>query len=148
MIPTYPHIIFVSSEKNVYRWNVESGELAAEPVSHQGNILAIASDLQGVNLASAGEDTYISIWNWQTGEMVNTLVGHTGTIYAVDFSVDGKFIASSSRDETVKLWDVQTGQCLKTYREPRPYEGLNISEASGLTTAQKAKLISLGAIEE
>jgi len=148
MIPTYPHIIFVSSEKSIYKWNVESGELAAEPVSHQGNILAIASDLQGVNLASAGEDTYISIWNWQTGEMVNTLVGHTGTIYAVDFSVDGKFIASSSRDETVKLWDVQTGQCLKTYREPRPYEGLNISEASGLTTAQKAKLISLGAIEE
>jgi WD40 repeat protein len=65
----------------------------------------------------------------------------------VSFSADGTLIASSSRDETVKLWDVLTGECIKTYREPRPYEGLNIHGATGLTSAQKAKLIALGAID-
>jgi WD40 repeat protein len=65
----------------------------------------------------------------------------------VSFSADGTLIASSSRDETVKLWDLLTGECIKTYREPRPYEGLNINGATGLTSAQKAKLIALGAID-
>jgi len=147
MIPTSPQIILIGSEKKIYRWNVDSGELTLEPSSHQGNVLAIAADYQGLNLASAGEDTCINIWNWQTGEMVNRLAGHTGTIYAIDFSADGKLIASSSRDETVKLWNVQTGECLKTCRDPRPYEGMNIADATGLTPAQKAKLISLGAID-
>jgi WD40 repeat protein len=80
--------------------------------------------------------------------VVSTLVGHIGTIYAVSFSPNGEQIASSSRDETVKLWDIKTGECIRTYREPRPYEGLNIFEATGLTSAQKAKLLALGAIEE
>lgn len=76
------------------------------------------------------------------------MIGHTDPVYAVKFSADGTLIASSSRDETVKLWDVKTGQCIRTYREPRPYEGLNITSATGLTPAQKAKLMALGAIED
>ena len=147
-MPLHPHIAIGCGGKNVYRWNIQNGELTPERVSQDGNILTVSADPHGMLLASAGEDTNINIWNWQNSETINTLVGHTGTIYAVSFSPDGKLIASGSRDETVKLWDVKTGECIRTYREPRPYEGLNIFEATGLSSAQKAKLISLGAIEQ
>ena len=146
-MPSQPHIAFGCGDKMIYRWNLKSGELIQEPIGHEGNVLTVAADPKGMLLASAGEDTQINIWNWQTGEAINTLVGHTGNVYAVSFAPHGNLIASGSRDETVKLWDIATGECIMTYRDPRPYEGLNIKEASGLTPAQKAKLIALGAIE-
>ncbi len=147
-MPLHPHIAFGCGGKKIYRWSTQNGGLISEPISVASNVLSIASDPKGLLLASGGEDTQLHIWDWQSGKAINTLVGHTGTVYTVAFSPDGNFIASSSRDETVKLWDVQTGQCVRTYREPRPYEELNISEATGLTDAQKAKLIALGAIED
>ncbi|NUN65103.1 NACHT domain-containing protein [Pseudanabaena biceps] len=148
LMPSQLNMVFICGSSSIYRWDTQSGELTTEQIRHQGNALSIASDPQGVLLASAGEDTNIHVWNWRSGEAVNTLIGHTGTVYALAFSPDGNLIVSSSRDETIKLWDVQTGECIQTYREPRPYEGLNITEASGLSTAQKAKLVALGAIED
>jgi WD40 repeat protein len=68
-------------------------------------------------------------------------------VTSVAFSPDGRIIASSSQDQTIKLWDVQTGNCLKTLRADRPYEGMDITGAMGLTEAQKATLKALGAIE-
>ncbi|MCB0188020.1 MAG: hypothetical protein KDE31_27320, partial [Caldilineaceae bacterium] len=56
-------------------------------------------------------------------------------------------VASGSADATIKLWDVQTGECLKTLQPERPYERMNITNATGLTQAQKATLKALGAIE-
>jgi WD40 repeat protein len=146
-MPLHPHIAVGCGGNTICRWNTLNGELIAEPIRHEGNVLTVAANPDGMLLASAGEDTQINIWNWQNGEAINTLTGHTGTVYAISFSPDKTLLASSSRDETVKLWNIATGECLRTYREPRPYEGLNISEATGLTNAQKAKLISLGAIE-
>jgi WD40 repeat protein len=146
-MPLQPHLVFGCGDQLIYRWNIQSGELISKSIGH-GNLLTIAADPKGMLIASSGEDTQINICDWQSGEVINTLIGHTGPVYAVKFSADGTLIASSSRDETVKLWDVKTGQCIRTYREPRPYEGLNITNATGLTPAQKAKLIALGAIED
>ncbi|PZO43364.1 MAG: hypothetical protein DCF19_05305 [Pseudanabaena frigida] len=147
-MPSNPDIAVGCGGKNIYCWNIQSGELVTESIVHESTVLTIAPSPNGMILASGGEDTQINIWRYQDGQLVNTLIGHTGTVYALSFSSDNSLIASSSRDETVKLWDVETGRCLRTYREPRPYEGLNIYEASGLTAAQKAKLIALGAIED
>ncbi|MEY3303247.1 MAG: hypothetical protein RLZZ139_1620 [Cyanobacteriota bacterium] len=147
-MPMHPDIAFGCGDQLIYRWNIKSGEFISEHQCNDGNVLTIAADPKGILMASAGENAQINIWNWQTGEVIRSLVGHIGTIYSVSFSADGTLIASSSRDETVKLWDLLTGECIKTYREPRPYEGLNIHGATGLTSAQKAKLIALGAIDD
>jgi WD40 repeat protein len=147
-IPSQPQIIAGCGGTNIYHWHTEQEDQTIEPIEHNTNVLTIAGSPNGMFLASGGEDSQISVWNRENGEAINTLVGHTDTVYDVTFSADGNLLASSSRDETVKLWDIKTGQCIKTYRDPRPYEGLNIYEATGLTPAQKAKLIALGAIEE
>jgi WD40 repeat protein len=57
-------------------------------------------------------------------------------------------LASSSADGTIKLWQVETGQCVKTLRIDRPYEGMNITELTGITDAQRTTLQALGAIME
>ncbi len=147
-IPSQPQIIVGCGGTSIYHWHTEQEEQTIEPMVHNTNVLTIAGSPNGMFLASGGEESQISVWNRENGEAINTLVGHTDTVYDVTFSADGNLLASSSRDETVKLWDIKTGQCIKTYRDPRPYEGLNIYEATGLTPAQKAKLIALGATEE
>ena len=63
------------------------------------------------------------------------------------FSPDGKQFLSGGDDGGIKLWDSQTFQCLRTFIGERPYERMNISNARGLTDAQKAALKALGAIE-
>ena len=54
-------------------------------------------------------------------------------------------LASGSGDETVRLWDVESGECLAILQSLRPYERMEIARATGLTSAQRAALITLGA---
>jgi WD40 repeat protein len=75
------------------------------------------------------------------------MVGHQGTVWSVAFSQDGRMLASGGEDESLRLWQVETGECLQLLREDRPYEGMNITGIVGLTTAQKATLKALGAVE-
>jgi WD40 repeat protein len=75
------------------------------------------------------------------------MIGHQGTIWSVAFSPDGQILASGSEDETIRLWQVETGECLQLLRSDRPYEGMNITGVIGLTSAQKATLRALGAVE-
>ena len=73
--------------------------------------------------------------------------GHANVVRSLAFNPQGNYLASVSEDETIKLWNVNTGECLKTLRCDRPYEGMNITGARGLTDAQKATLQILGAVE-
>ncbi|MBW4506954.1 MAG: hypothetical protein KME64_10625 [Scytonematopsis contorta HA4267-MV1] len=69
-------------------------------------------------------------------------------LWTVVFSPNGKILASSGQDETIKLWDVETGKCLKTLVSEKPYEGMNIVGATGLTAGQKMAMKALGAVTE
>jgi predicted NACHT family NTPase len=79
--------------------------------------------------------------------LLQPLHGHQNWVRFLAYSPDGKLLASCSQDGTVKLWDEKTAACLETLRVQRPYEGANITGATGLTAAQKNTLKLLGAIE-
>ncbi|MEE3716417.1 NB-ARC domain-containing protein [Tumidithrix elongata RA019] len=140
-----------SSASTVRLWQVETGECLQVINGHEGNVLSVAfspnSCALNQTLISGSEDCTVKVWDLNTKTPILTLEGHTGTVHSVAVSADGKVIASGSRDETIKLWDLTTGKCFKTLREPRPYEELNITGAIGLSSAQKSKLLTLGAIE-
>jgi ATP/maltotriose-dependent transcriptional regulator MalT len=57
-------------------------------------------------------------------------------------------LASGGQDETIRLWDTGTGRCLRTLRDERPYERLDISGVTGLTEAEKASMRALGARDQ
>jgi WD40 repeat protein len=107
----------------------------------------VTYSLDGRLLASASTDKTVRIWNVETGECLKILQGHTRWIYAVAF-IDCHLLASSSEDQTIRLWNIETGECIKILRSPRPYEGMNITGVVGLSEAQQATLLALGAVEE
>ncbi len=141
-------ILASSSDDHTIRlWNVHTGECLQTLTGHTNWVWEVAFNPKGDRLVSASEDNTVRIWDRQTGECLRVLEGHTNWVRAVRFSPDGQRIASASEDETIKLWSAATGECLKTIRNQRPYEGMNISQVKGLTAAQKATLLALGAVE-
>lgn len=51
-----------------------------------------------------------------------------------------RVLAIGSQDKTLKIWDASTGECLKTLVPFRLYEGMNITDVTGLTEAEKIAL--------
>jgi hypothetical protein len=45
------------------------------------------------------------------------------------------------------LWDLKSRACLRTLRAERRYERLDITGLTGVTSAQRASLLDLGAID-
>ncbi|NMG11018.1 hypothetical protein [Brasilonema sp. UFV-L1] len=102
-----------------------------------------------VVLASSGHDKKIRLWSTKTKECIRILEGHRGAIESISFSPKGGLLVSSSQDQTIKIWDIFTGETLDTLEpDSKPYKGMKIFGAQGLTQAQKATLIALGATDE
>jgi WD40 repeat protein len=99
--------------------------------------------------ASGGEDGTVRLWDVGSEQLLATLQGHTGAVWAVALSGDGRLVASGGVDGTVRLWDPQrgprSGACLRTLRSDRRYERLDITGLTGVTAAQRAALLALGA---
>jgi len=115
--------------------------------AHTGFVSAVRFSPDGKTFASGSHDQSIKIWNSLTFKCLRTLAGHENMVSSVSYSYDGGMIASASHGETVRVWDVDTGRCLQVLRAPRPYEGMNIQDVSGLTDAQKSTLKVLGAVQ-
>ncbi len=136
-----------SDDRTVKLWHVATGECIQTFIGHQDWIWEVDFSADGQSLVSGSEDNTLRIWDITTGECRHILEGHTNWVRAVRYSPDGQTIASASEDETIKVWDATTGRCLKTLRHERSYEGMNITGIKGLTPAQIATLIMLGAID-
>ena len=79
--------------------------------------------------------------------VLRRLQGHTDMVWGVALSGDGQLAASGGADGTVRLWDVRDGTCLHTLRGERSYDRLDITGLTGVTAAQRAALLALGALD-
>ncbi|MGB7440066.1 MAG: NB-ARC domain-containing protein [Coleofasciculaceae cyanobacterium] len=135
------------SGETIKLWDISTGECLQTLVGHTHRVRSVVFSPDGQTLASASDDETVKLWQVRTGKNFRTLQGHLKEVWSVVFSTDGQTLASGSGDETIKLWSAETGECLQTLRADRPYEGMNIKGAIGLTAAQKATLKALGAVE-
>ncbi len=136
-----------SYDRTVRLWNSNSGQCLQTLQGQSSQVWSVAFSPDGQTLASGHEDRTIKLWNVKQGKCLKTLQRQSSQVWSIAFNPDGQTLASSSADGTIKFWDVNTGECLKTLIVPRPYEGMNITEASGLTESQIANLQALGARE-
>lgn len=140
-----------SGDQTVRLWDAATGDARGVLTGHTDWVHSVAigtlAGADGQWLASGGGDHQIRLWELTTGRLHHTLRGHTNTVRSVVFHPNGRWLLSGSSDETVKVWDLHGGQCVATLRAPRPYEGMCITGAVGLTAAQKAALKALGAVE-
>ena len=145
--PNGDRIASASGDRTIKLWDVQTGDCLQTLTSHAHRVRSIVFSPDGTRLVSGSDDRSVKVWDVKTGTCLRTLTGHQGTIWSVAFSLDGRMLASGSEDETIRLWQVETGECLQLLRSDRPYEGMNITGVIGLTSAQKATLRALGAVE-
>ena len=56
-------------------------------------------------------------------------------------------MVSVGKDGLTFAWDIETGERLETIEPLGPYEGLNITGATGISESQREALLALGAID-
>jgi len=144
----------VKGRGELLMWDQQSGE--RHPAwgagnrtfaGHGGVVYAVAWGPSRDLLVSGGSDGMLRWWDVQSGECVRVRKAHQGTIRSLRRSPDGSRLASCGDDGAIALWDLESGEQLGTLRRDRPYERLTIDGIRGLTEAQKATLLALGAIE-
>jgi WD40 repeat protein/transcriptional regulator with XRE-family HTH domain len=136
-----------SEDQTIRLWEVDTGRCLTLFHGHLSWLRTVAFSPDGNLLASGSEDQTIRLWEVSTGNCLRILSGHMSRVRCIAFHPDGQTLAGSSDDGTIKLWDIHTTTCLKTLINERPYERMNIAHAQGLTSAQKATLRALGAVE-
>lgn len=127
-------------------WDMTQGGCLQTLKHATGQAFAIAVSPDGRLLASGGGDTKIYLWDTANWDCLQTITEHTADVTGLAFHPQYPILASGSDDETIHLWDIANQTRLSTLKGQRPYEGMDITSVTGLTDAERASLVSLGAI--
>ncbi|MGL4618935.1 MAG: NB-ARC domain-containing protein [Chroococcidiopsis sp.] len=136
-------------------WHLSDNQCLRMLRGHTSWVVSLAYSPQGNTLASSSLDGTVRLWNVENGECLRVLQGHSSWVLSVTFAhLEDELsnrqipvLASGSDDRSIRFWDLETGKCLKILSNERPYEGMNLTGATGLTQAQRATLKVLGAID-
>ncbi len=106
--PHSDRLASASTDGTARVWDSELGQ-GLLTLRGAGEAYAVAWDLRGETLFSAGEDRAINQWDVRTGQLVQSFAGHQGAVLALAYDPGARKLASGSLDETVRVWDVATG---------------------------------------
>jgi WD40 repeat protein len=131
----------------LFLWDTEHGERVNSLRGHGTVISRIAWSQDSKRLFSGGMTGVIRWWDVESGANLHTQQAHQGWIRALGVSPDDSTLLSSGEDGVIHLWDIESAALKRTLRIDRPYERMDISGLGGVSEAQRAALIALGAIE-
>jgi WD40 repeat protein len=130
-------------------WDAAAKESGAHRIQrHRDSVRSLVFSADGAILAAGGDDGLISLWDVATREFIGKLSAEgTPRVSAVAFRTDGAFLASAHQDHTIRVWNVEKRDLWAKLNCPRPYEGLILRGAFGLSEAERRTLHLLGAVE-
>lgn len=145
--PDGRYLVSSGSTGNVQLWDLHQ-QTHQIWSAHDSLVLAVAFSPDSQRLATCGGDRSIKIWNVNTRSCVHHLTGHQKWVRAIAFHPYDQTLLSCSQDATIRIWSLNIEDSQPTSRVlriPRPYEGMQINNAKGLSEAQIYALSSLGA---
>jgi WD40 repeat protein/transcriptional regulator with XRE-family HTH domain len=137
-----------SEDGTVRLWDANSGRPLQTLMGHTSGVWAVALSADGRRLASGSFDGTVRLWDAPNGIPMATLPGDTSGIGGMALSSDGRLVVSTTRDGLLVLYDAESGAMIGTLRNDRRYERLDITGLTGITAAQRAALLALGAVEQ
>ncbi len=92
------------NENRILLWSSLDGRFQRALEGHTGRVRALAFDMHGGVLASAGVDKTIRLWRVSDGALLDTIEGYTADELA--FTPDGRILLSVAGD-TARFWPVE-----------------------------------------
>lgn len=155
--PNGDFLAVAGDQSDIFIWSLdEDGIPYGQPKKlrgHKGRVWSVNFTDKNDLLVSGGDDCTVRIWNVHELECISKK-HHSQRVRSVCFSVSSgsRLIASGSQDETIKLWDDSLNRFrengLSEIRNPKPYEGMNITNVTGINNSQRKTLLALGATED
>ncbi len=136
-----------SDYRSVKLWDGRSGQCIKSWLCPREEVHGVCFSQGDRLLVAASDDRQVELWDFYGEKCLQVFSGHNSPVWSVHLSDNGKILVSGSHDRLLKIWEVDTGECLKTFRTDRPYDGMNITGVKGITSAVKATIKALGAIE-
>lgn len=134
-------------DRLVRLWEVDSGRCIQELHGHSRAIRAMTFTADGAFLITAGEDRTICIWDMATGRSHRVLQTSGGAVSTLALSPTAPILLAGHDEALLQVWDLTTHSLLRALPIARPYEGMKITGARGLSPAQRNALLQLGAID-
>jgi WD40 repeat protein len=131
----------------LFVWDVERGERSHALTGLAENVYSVVWGPSEQLVVSGDSDGMLRWRDLQRGENVQVRPAHQGIVQSLRRSPDGTKLVSCGDDGALMTWDFFSGDPMQTLRRDRPYERMEISGLSGITEAQRASLMALGAIE-
>ncbi|MGB8701400.1 MAG: NB-ARC domain-containing protein, partial [Thermosynechococcaceae cyanobacterium] len=145
--PEQPFVATSSSDATVKIWSLETGTCDRTLTEHHNVVMGIAFSPDGQTFATGSYDQTIRIWDVASWTC-RAIFQANALVHSVAFSPDGQTLVSGGDNGTLQVWDLETGQCTRILSLPELYAGMKIGGVKGIPEAQKAMLISLGAVAE
>ena len=155
-----------SADATVKLWDVEAGNVRHHLKNADMAIQAVAFSPDGRYLAAGGDDQVVYVWSLDAENLEESCFVFmprdssdlSGGIRSIAFSPDSKFLISGGLDEIIRIGDMEQIEAGRKTGEPgtlglmvqrdRPYENIEIEDIKGLSSLQKASLMTLGAVDK
>jgi WD40 repeat protein len=145
--PDGQRLVSGDDEGELKLWDLTSGCcLQTWQRLQKSRIRALTIDASGQWLACGGDDAEVELWNLSRGTCDRILSGHSKPIWTMAFAPCGTELMSAGEDETIRIWTLGETPNGQTLTAPRLCQNLDLTDATGLTVAQRRNLAQLGAI--
>lgn len=145
--PTGQALASGSLDRTVCLWCLKTGECLKNWSLSIEHLLGIAFTSEGKLRIGGIMQGTVYLWDFETQLSIKSLSGDFSPASLAHFSLDRQTIAIGSPDQPIQIWHLVTGNCIRILRTDKPYDGMNITEVTGITPAQKVTLKALGAVD-